>query len=487
MLNGREVAGCFSSLPDFPTPPQAAAAAMLSIGTLATVLTAIVSVAAHDYFPAESPEYNSKAINDMFAKLPSVRKAGEAFALYDWDNTMMFGDISESSVWYQVSNLNFRFSPADFDKIFSLGYTADSKDECFPAGLNSVAASGKGQNVTLADLIKLAKADYTNLYNAYIAPTYKLTTYSEPPSTAHAACGENPLPGNMTLAQIQETTVFNNFAASFGSLVFYLENYGGADDFAKCAIRAGMTALPQMLVGMTKDEIHDLIRLSMRANLKAAIGTITYTHTDNAAVTVDMPKGLRIFNGQEASLRAMRSQNMSVYIISASPQEFVEIASTHSGLTYEVPSTNTYGVRFQYTADGKFTGELVDQTTYPITWGPGKAWVSENLLSPRHNGAKPVYASGDANGDCAMMHLVRDGVVMVNNRLKTSPNCIQSFYELACQYYGQVDPSTNSMYIMQGQDKEMGSWINSGWSTKNGKDYSSGATKSACLSYKTFF
>ncbi|KAF0713256.1 Aste57867_4437 [Aphanomyces stellatus] len=392
------------------------------------------------------------------------------------------------SIWYQVKNLNFRIQPKDFEKIFSLGYTANTTNVCFPKGLNTPVFPKS--DVTIAQLIQTTARDYANLYQAYIAPTYKLpvdTTASLSGATpGHAACGGDLLPGNMTLAQIQETTVFNNFAAEFGALIFNWENYGGADDFADCSVFAGMVALPQALVGMTKDEIHALMKGSLRFNLNAAIGSKTFTSTENKAVTNDYPTGIRTFNGQEASMRAMHDAGMGVYVISASPQEFVEIASTHSGLTYEVPQDHVFGVRFQYTADGKFTGQLVDNSTYPITWGPGKAWVTENIIKKKHGNAAPLYTSGDSNGDCAFMSLTRDGVVMVNNRLKANTNCIQKFYEKSCQFYGSVEPETKNQYIMQGQDKEMGSWINSGWTTKNGKDYSS-ATSAACDAYKTFF
>ncbi|KAF0716267.1 Aste57867_2927 [Aphanomyces stellatus] len=454
------------------------------------VAASIAAVAAHDYFPAESPEYNIKAINTMLHNTATVRKPGQAFALYDWDNTCMYGDISETSIHYQVKNLNFRIQPKDFETIFSMGYTANTTDACYPQGLNTIAVKSTTKNTTYAQLIQTTARDYANLYQAYIAPKYNLPrdpTAAAPLTTIdHAACGDDLLPGNMTLAQIQETTVFNNFAAKFGVLIYGWEFYNGADDFEPCAMKAGMTALPQALVGMTKDEIHAFIKASMRYNLNAAIGTKTFTSTEDKAITYDYPTGVRIFNGQEASMRAQRSVNMSVYVISASPQEFVEIAATHSGLTYQVSQDNLFGVRFQYTADGKFTGQLVDESKYPISWGAGKAWISKNLISPRHGGAAPLFVSGDANGDCGMMDLTRDGVVMVNNRLKANTNCIQKFYEKACQFYGSVDPETKNQFIMQGQDKEMGSWINSGFTTKNGKDYSSG-TSTSCDAYKTFF
>ncbi|KAE8913892.1 hypothetical protein PF005_g9778 [Phytophthora fragariae] len=104
---------------------------------------------------------------------------------------------------------------------------------------------------------------------------------------------------------------------------------------------------------------------------------------------------------------------------------------------------------------------------------------------PNHKGAAPIYSSGDSDGDCEMLSTVRDGIVDTNNRLMDNSTCIYSFYEKACQYFGTTEPITNNTYLLQGQDKSIGSWITSGFTTKDGVTYTSGVpTNDRCAAYR---
>ncbi|KAF1336143.1 hypothetical protein FI667_g857, partial [Globisporangium splendens] len=422
------------------------------------------------YVAAEAPDYNNKVIGEFLPKIKDVRSKGEKYAVFDWDNTCMFGDISYTSVYYQMDNLNYRIPPAKFEQAFSLGYNASSGDQCLPLGINTVLGTdANGTNVTVAQTLASTATDYKWLYDAYIAPTYNLTT-------------GNSSVANLTLAQVKETTHFKNFRAKIAFLTFGLEASYGSNEHWPCAIRIGMTVFPQLLVGMTDADIRSLIRASVRWNLGAKLDSLSFTSTDNLSVTGEYSTGLRVFNGQETVMRSLRAFDTDVYVISASPQVFVEEVGHILGLGYMVPSENVYGVRFTF-ENGTLSGIPVGN--YPITWGPGKAEVVEKILKPLHGGKYPIFSSGDSNGDCEMLDTVRDGIVHVNNRLKDSSNCIQEFYELSCKYFMSEEPSTKNKYLLQGQDKVLGSWIPSGFSTKDGITYKSLAvTNNACAAYK---
>lgn len=84
-----------------------------------------------------------------------------------------------------------------------------------------------------------------------------------------------------------------------------------------------------------------------------------------------------------------------------------------------------------------------------------------------------------------MLSTVRDGIVDTNNRLMDNSMCIYSFYEKACQYFGTTEPITNNTYLLQGQDKSIGTWITSGFTTRDGVTYTSGVpTNDGCTTYK---
>ncbi|ETK89105.1 hypothetical protein F441_06871 [Phytophthora nicotianae CJ01A1] len=457
--------GKFSTSPSSSIMVRVFAAAALSAAVLAA------SAKASNFFlAAEAPDYNNEVVGNLLANVSAVRGDGEAYAVFDWDNTCMFGDISYTSVFYQVDNLNFRFTPENFESIFSLGYNASSSDICLVNGTNSVLGQDvNGTDVTLATVLAETAKDYKVLYEAYVAPTYNLTS--------------NVQASNVTLDEIKETTEYQNFRAKMGFLLYGLEVMDGGDDHSDCSQTIAMTVFPHLLVGMTEDEIKTLIRSSIRWNLGQALEEPTYTSTGDLAVEGSYTKGLRFFNGQESTMRALRAAGVDVYIISASPQLYAAEAGNLFGLGNMVPNDNVFGVRFKTDDAGRFTGELVDN--YPITWGPGKAEIITSILEPIHQGAPPIYSSGDSDGDCEMMNTVRDGVVDTNNRLKGNSSCINGFYVKACEYFGTTEPSTGNTYLLQGQDQVIGTWITSGFSTEDGVTYESAVDSyDQCAHYK---
>ncbi|RLN52263.1 hypothetical protein BBJ28_00021503, partial [Nothophytophthora sp. Chile5] len=232
-----------------------------------------------------------------------------------------------------------------------------------------------------------------------------------------------------------------------------------------------------------EDEIKSFIRASIRWNLAESLEAPTYTSTGDFEVEGSYTKGLRAFNGQESTMRALRAAGVDVYIISASPELFAAEAGNLFGLGYLVPNDNVYGVRFKTDDAGLFTAELEDD--YPITWGPGKATIVTSILEQIHKGAAPVYSSGDSDGDCEMLDTVRNGVVDTNNRLKGNSTCINGFYQKACEYFGTTEPITNNAYLLQGQDQVIGAWITSGFSTEDGVTYESAVTSNdGCSKYQ---
>lgn len=433
----------------------------------AALLTAQAAASNSSFIAAEASDYNNEVVSAFLANVGNVRAAGEAYAVFDWDNTCMYGDISYTSVHYQVDNLDFRLTPDEFATVFALGYNETSSDDCLVNGTSTVLGTDvNGSDVTLATVLSSTAADYKVLYDSYIGPHYNLT------SGTPAA-----------LEDVKATTEYANFRAKFAFLSYGMEAMDGGNDHLQCAMTIAMTIFPQMLVGMTEAEIRTMIHSSLRANLAAALDTPTFTSTGDLQVEGSYTTGLRPFNGQETTMRALRANDVDVYIISASPQIFAEEAGSLQGLTYLVPNTNVFGVRFSFDDESKFTGQLIED--YPITWGPGKATIVTSIIKQSHNEKAPVYSSGDSDGDCEMLDTVRDGVVDVNNRLKGDSTCINGFYQKACTYFQTQEPVTNNAYLLQGQDKVIGSWIPSGFSTTDGDVYESAVTSAdGCAAYK---
>ncbi|CAH0474319.1 unnamed protein product [Peronospora belbahrii] len=177
------------------------------------------------------------------------------------------------------------------------------------------------------------------LFDSYIGPIYNLTNDREP----------------MSLHDVKKTREFSNFRAKLAFLTFGLEVIDGGNDHSDCAMTIAMTVFPQLLVGMSEDEIRSLIRSSIRWNLAESLQNPSYTSTGELKVEGKYSKGLRVFNGQESTMRALRAAKVEVYVISASPQLFAAEASNLIGLGNMVPNTNVYVVRFATNDAGLFT------------------------------------------------------------------------------------------------------------------------------------
>lgn len=439
------------------------ATAMVAMSTLAS------SVAGINYFTmAEAPDYNNKMVGQLLENVGSLREPGEAYAVFDWDNTCMFGDMSYTTSYYQVENLIMRLSPQDLATVFSLGYNASSGDACFINGTSTVIGQGvNGTDVTLATAIDETVKDYEVLYDSYIAPAYNLTNSS----------------ATTSLEDLKETTTFSNFRAKMAFLLYGVGIRDGGDPYSDCAMTVGMSELAFLSIGMTEREIRAMVRESIRWHLAQELDYLTFQSTGDFVVEGSFYKGLRLFNGQETVFRGLRDAGIDVFVISASPELYVLEVADFLGLGYMVPRSNVYGVRFKTDDAGLFTAQYEDD--YPITWGPGKETVVNTILKPMHKGAPPIYASGDSDGDCEMISTVRDGIAYINNRLSDNSTCINGYYQKACQYFNSTEPDTNNTYLLQGQDQVIGSWITSGFTTEDGVTFESGVEDfDGCAAYQ---
>ncbi|KAG7399415.1 hypothetical protein PHYBOEH_008929 [Phytophthora boehmeriae] len=441
----------------------------LATAALSAALVASKATADNYFIAAEAPDYNNNAVGKLLENVDSLRAPGQAYAVFDWSSTSMFGDLSYTTAYYQVDSLSIRFAPEDFATIFSLGYNSSSGDACFINGTNSVIGQDlNGTDVTLAAALNSTAADYKVLYDAYIAPTFNLTNGSS---------------ASVSLEETKETAEFANFRAKLGFLLNSIEVQDGGDWYSDCAMTIAMSILPRLFVGMTEDEMISVVRSSLRWNMAEGLEDLTFNSTGDLTVQGWYTKGMRLFNGQETTMRALRATGVEVYIISASPQIVVEEAANIFGLGNMVPGDHVYGVRFKNDDAGLFTAELQDD--YPITWGPGKETIVTTLLKPKYNGSAPIFGSGDSDGDCEMLSTVRDGVVDTINRLQSNATCINSYYQKACGFFNTTDPSTNNTYLLQGQDEVIGTWITSGFTTKDGVTYKSGVTDfDGCKAYQ---
>lgn len=102
-------------------------------------------------------------------------------------------------------------------------------------------------------------------------------------------------------------------------------------------------------------------------------------------------KGANVFASQKKLIAWLQSQDIEVFIVTASIQWAVEPAGRLVGIPFE----NVLGIQTEVDSNGIVTKKQHG----PITWRAGKA---EALLE-RTNGVRPVFCSGNTYGDIALL------------------------------------------------------------------------------------
>ena len=102
-------------------------------------------------------------------------------------------------------------------------------------------------------------------------------------------------------------------------------------------------------------------------------------------------KGARVFESQKKLIKWLQSQDIEVFIVTASIQWAVEPAGMLAGIPFE----NVMGI--QTRIDEK--GWVTDEQHGPITWREGKA----KALLERTKGGRPIFCSGNTYGDIALI------------------------------------------------------------------------------------
>lgn len=102
-------------------------------------------------------------------------------------------------------------------------------------------------------------------------------------------------------------------------------------------------------------------------------------------------KGARVFESQKNLISWLHSQDIEVFIVTASIQWAVEPAGALAG----VPFDHVLGIQTGVDESGNVTAKQQG----PITWRDGKA----KALLDRTNGVAPIFCAGNTYGDIALL------------------------------------------------------------------------------------
>lgn len=406
---------------------------------------------------------NFKSVKGNWA--PSVKSAVDnlieknagqksAYAVFDWDNTSIYGDVQEILFIYQMENLAFKMNPDEFRYSFThytdtgfkenLEIPADSFDKSF----NNV--EGKPLNITL--MAEDCCSYYNFFYEHYLGMNSKAKN-------------------KLTLNELKKTNQFNDFKAKMWFTYAAL--------YKSFSANVAYTWVMYVTVpGFTEKEFSRLVIKAIDwgikreckkvyfdspVSLKSKAGIVSNTDADNYFGNTIRPTAEMgsLFGG-------LMKSNIPVYISTASFQNIVEEVATNPKYGYKLPKNHVLGLRLKKNNYGKFLPQYDTSNDYAINSLSGKTVNINKVLVSKFN-ANPIMIGGDSDGDYFMMTELSglDGAKMINNykplqlvlvinRIKGGK--IGAICKIASeQLSGKSNGSTT--VVLQGRDENLCTWI----------------------------
>lgn len=347
----------------------------------------------------------------------SYNPAKPPYAVFDWDNTMVFLDIEEATLIYQLQNLKFNMTPAQMDKALRMNVPNTN----FKADYNNAA----GQPVNIDLVVPDAVESYTWIYNNY-----------------------QGLKGSLPLNVVKENPHYMNFITK----VRYLyEAIGDTFD-----VSVSYPWVLYLFTGLNEQQVRKMTQETADWQLTQPVEKVKWTSPASVpgkagVVSVSWKNGLRLMPEMQDLFRAMRAAGIDIWICTASFVDVVKEISSNPKYGYHNPDSRVIGMELERGANGLIQTEF--RRGYDQTQGVGKTKAIQRFLVSKY-GYGPIFVAGDSEGDMNMMQDFADTkLVLIVNRLKGKD--IDKLSRVAAANYGKDDPKV----LLQGRDDNKGTFV----------------------------
>lgn len=314
------------------------------------------------------------AINELIAKHGKDNKAynqeNKPFAVFDWDNTSIIGDVEEALLYYMVRNVSFKMNPEEFYDL--IRKNVDKKD--YPEEFNNLA----NQRVNIDLISQDIKRAYEKLYE-------NLDTFE----------------GEKSLEEVQGTDYYQEFvskmlyryrASSFDKnaedpycwMSFLLKNYKTEEVYNLCE---------KAYASMTKEKIR--VEEFISPEIKSAAGRISIKYF----------VGIRSLDEMVDLYQSLEENGIDCYIVSASFIDIVRAFATDPSNNYKMKGEKVLGLRLMKDDEGKILPKF--DKDFPISIREGKVQTINKLIKNDRNYG-PIMVGGDSDGDFAMLKEFED-------------------------------------------------------------------------------
>ena len=339
------------------------------------------------------------------------------YAVFDWDNTMVFLDVQEATLIYQLENLRFAMTPEQLDKALRI----DVPKSNFVKDFNNKAGQPLNIDLVVPDVVD----SYRWIYNNYVG-----------------------MKGKLSLAEVKR----NPHYANFSTKVRYLyEAIGDTFD-----VSIAYPWVLYLLGGLSEQQVRAMAEEAVTWQRVQPIEKVTWTSPEglpgkSGVVSVGWKNGLRLLPEMQDIFRAFREAGIDIWVCTASLQEVISEISSNPAFGYYNPAERTIGMRLEYDAKGRLKSEY--KHGYPQTQRKGKTEVINSHLVAKY-GYGPIFVAGDSEGDMNMMQDFADTkLVLFVNRLKGLD--IAKLSQQAVETYGKADAKV----LLQGRNDNTGQFV----------------------------
>lgn len=309
------------------------------------------------------------AINKLIAKHGKDNKAynpeNKPFAVFDWDNTSIIGDVEESLLYYIVKNVAFKMNPEEFYDL--IRKNVDRKD--YPDQFNNL----DNQRVNIDLISQDIRRAYEKLYE-------NLDIFE----------------GEKSLKQVQETDYYQEFlskmlyryrASEFDTdaedpycwMSFLLKNYKTGEVYDLCK---------RAYASMKKERIR--VEEFISPEIKSAAGRVSIKYF----------VGIRPLEEMVDLYRSLEENGIDCYIVSASFIDIVRAFATDPNNNYKMKEEKVLGLRLMKDCEGEILPKF--DKDFPISIREGKVQTINKLIKNDRNYG-PIMVGGDSDGDFAML------------------------------------------------------------------------------------
>lgn len=350
---------------------------------------------------------------------PGYNPAKPPYAVFDWDNTMVFLDVAEATFVYQLENLRFAMTPEQMDKALRMEVPKGD----FIKDYNNAA----GQTVNIDLAVSDAVDSYRWLYRHY-----------------------KGLKGKLSLETVKKNPHYTNFITK----VRYL--YAAIGDTFDVSV-----AYPWVLylfTGMNEWQVRQMVNETLAWQKTQPIEKVKWTSPASlpgqaGVVSVSWKNGLRLMPEMQDLVQAFRDAGIDVWVCTASFVDVIKEISSNPEYGYNNPADRVIGMELERDANGVIQTEF--RRGYVQTQQKGKTRAIERFIVPKY-GYGPIFVAGDSEGDMNMMQDFADTrLVLIINRLKGKDIAILS--KQAMESYGKPD----AKILLQGRNDNTGEFVKS--------------------------